>query len=98
MTEELNQKYKALQNYFTQLESVAIAFSSGVDSTFMLKTAHDVLGDKAVAVTVCSHLFPSREKTEAADFCKKEGIDHIFIDLQELEIPGFKEKDWEAVI
>jgi uncharacterized protein len=91
MTEELNQKYKALQNYFTQLGSVAIAFSSGVDSTFMLKVAHDVLGDKAVAVTVRSHLFPAREKTEATDFCKSQGIEHIFIDSDEMKIPGFKE-------
>ncbi len=91
MTEELNKKYTSLQNYFMQLGSVAIAFSSGVDSTFMLKVAHDVLGDKAVAVTVRSHLFPAREKTEAADFCKREGIEHIFIDSDEMKIPGFKE-------
>ncbi len=91
MTEELNKKYKALQNYFMQLGSVAIAFSSGVDSTFMLKVAHDVLGDKAVAVTVRSHLFPAREKTEAAEFCKSQGIEHIFIDSDEMKIPGFKE-------
>ncbi len=91
MTEELNKKYRALQNYFKQLENAAIAFSGGVDSTFMLKVAHDVLGNKAVAVTARSPLFPVREKDEAADFCKKEGIKHIFIDSDELKIPGFKE-------
>ena len=91
MTEELNKKYEMLKEYFKQLGSVAIAFSSGVDSTFMLKVAHDVLGDKAVAVTARSHSFPAREKNEAADFCKKEGIKHIFIDSEELNIPGFKQ-------
>lgn len=91
MTDEINKKYEALKNYFAQLESVAIAFSSGVDSTFMLKVAHDVLGDKAVAVTVRSNLFPARENSEASDFCKSQGIEHIFIDSDELEIPGFKE-------
>ena len=91
MTEELNQKYEALKNYFKQLGSVAIAFSSGVDSTLMLKVAHDVLGDKAVAITARSHSFPAREKNEASDFCKKEGIEHIFVDSEELEIPGFKQ-------
>ncbi len=91
MTEELNRKYEDLKNYFLKLGSAAIAFSSGVDSTFMLKVAHDVLGDKAVAVTASSHSFPAREKNEAADFCKKEGIRHIFIDSEELNIPGFKE-------
>ena len=91
MTEELNKKYEMLKEYFKQLGSVAIAFSSGVDSTFMLKVAHDVLGDKAVAVTARSHSFPAREKNEAANFCKKEGIEHIFIDSEELNIPGFKQ-------
>ena len=91
MTEELNKKYEMLKEYFKQLGSVAIAFSSGVDSTFMLKVAHDVLGDNAVAVTARSHSFPAREKNEAADFCKKEGIEHIFIDSEELNIPGFKQ-------
>lgn len=91
MTDELNKKYEDLKNYFKQLGSVAIAFSSGVDSTFMLKVAHDVLGDKAVAVTARSHSFPAREKNEAAEFCKKEGIEHIFIDSEELNIPGFKQ-------
>ena len=91
MTGELNKKYEMLKEYFKQLGSVAIAFSSGVDSTFMLKVAHDVLGDNAVAVTARSHSFPAREKNEAADFCKKEGIEHIFIDSEELNIPGFKQ-------
>ncbi len=91
MTEELNKKYEDLKNYFKKLGSVAIAFSSGVDSTFMLKVAHDLLVDKAVAVTVKSHLFPVREKDEASEFCKKEGIEHIFVDSDELNIPGFKE-------
>ncbi len=80
MTEELNQKYEALKKYFENLGSVAIAFSSGVDSTLMLKVAHDVLGEKAVAITARSHSFPAREQNEATDFCKKEGIEHIFVD------------------
>ena len=91
MTEELKRKYEDLKNYFKSLGSVAVAFSSGVDSTFMLKVAHDVLGDKAVAVTARSHSFPVREKTEAMEFCEKEGIEHIFVDSEELEIPGFKQ-------
>ncbi|MBR5402430.1 MAG: ATP-dependent sacrificial sulfur transferase LarE [Treponema sp.] len=91
MTEQLNTKYESLQNYFKQLGSVAIAFSSGVDSTFMLKVAHDVLGSKVVAITVRSPLFPAREKNEASDFCKDQSIEHIFIESDELNIPGFKE-------
>ena len=89
MTEELNRKYQALKDYFKDLGSAAIAFSSGVDSTLMLKVAHDVLGNRAIAVTARSQSFPAREKNEASDFCKKEGIEHVFIDSEELNIPGF---------
>lgn len=82
-------KYTQLQEYFRQLGSVAVAFSSGVDSTFMLKTAHEVLGDRCIAVTAESCSFPEREKNEAAEFCRREGIKHIICRSEELEIEGF---------
>ena len=66
------------------------AFSSGVDSTFLLKVAHDVLGENAVAVTAKSCSFPKREADEAEEFCKKEGIRHISVDSEELDIPEFR--------
>lgn len=88
MTEELQKKYEDLKKYFEQLGSVVVAFSSGVDSTFMLKVAHDVLGDKAIAVTARSHFFPVREGKETEVFCKKENIKQIFVDFEELSIPG----------
>ena len=46
------QKLDVLKSKLQELESVAIAFSGGVDSTFLLKVAHDVLGEKCVAVTI----------------------------------------------
>ena len=57
--------------------SVAVAFSGGVDSTLLLRTAHDVLGSRAVAVTAVSASFPDRERKEAAAFCEKQGIRHL---------------------
>jgi uncharacterized protein len=86
---EAKQKYEKLKGYLQDLGSVAIAFSSGVDSTFLLKCAHDVLGNKVIAVTARSCSFPKRELDEAAAFCKKEGIAHIICDSEELEIDGF---------
>jgi len=88
---EANIKYEKLKNYLQELGSVAIAFSGGVDSTFLLKTAHDVLGDHIIAVTARSCSFPKRELDEAAAFCKKEGIVHIIFNSEEMKIEGFRE-------
>lgn len=85
----INEKFEKLKNYLSSLESVVVAFSSGVDSTFLLKTAHQVLGDKVIAVTAQSCSFPERELNEAKSFCQKEGIKHIVVESEELEIDGF---------
>lgn len=85
----INEKFEKLKNYLSSLESVVVAFSSGVDSTFLLKTAHQILGDKVIAVTAQSCSFPERELNEAKSFCQKEGIKHIVVESEELEIDGF---------
>ena len=88
--EVLNKKLENLKAYLLSLGSVAVAYSSGVDSTFLLKVAHDVLGDKAIAVTATSSSFPKRESNEAADFCKAHGIKQITVVSEELNIPEFR--------
>lgn len=87
----LQQKRQHLETYLKNLGSVIIAFSSGVDSTFLLKVAHDVLGSKAIAVTARSCSFPQRELNEAKSFCETEGIEHIIVDSEELSIEGFSQ-------
>lgn len=82
-------KLDALKKYFVDLQNVVIAFSGGVDSTFLLKVAHDVLGDNVLAVTARSASFPLRELNEAKAFCRSEGIRHIVVDSEELDIDGF---------
>ena len=85
----IDNKLERLKEYIRQLGSVAIAFSSGVDSTFLLKVAHDELGDKCIAITGSSESFPQREKDEARIFCQKEGIKQIVFDPQEIKIEEY---------
>ena len=89
--DRLHEKYENLKVYLKSLGSVAVAFSSGVDSTFLLKVAHDVLGDKAIAVTAASCSFPERELNEAKKFCAENGIKHIVCESEELDIDGFRQ-------
>lgn len=91
MTETEKEKLNSLKNFFQKEGSAAIAFSGGVDSTLLAKVAHDVLGQKMVAVTLVSNSFPAREKDEATAFCQKENIPQIQINYDELAIPHFSE-------
>ena len=64
--QSVQEKYKNLQEYLKSLGSVAVAFSSGVDSTFLLAAAKETLGaDHVIAVTASSCSFPKRELEEA---------------------------------
>jgi uncharacterized protein len=84
-------KLNILKENIRKMGSIAVAYSGGVDSTFLLKVAHDVLKDKVIAVTAESSTFPKRELQEAIDFAKKMGINHVIIKSEELNIEGFSD-------
>lgn len=86
-----DEKLTRLRSTLRETGSAVVAFSAGVDSTFLLRVAHEELGERAVAVTVRSSTFPRHELDEAIAFCRSEGIRHEVIDTNELDIPGFAE-------
>ena len=87
----MKEKLKRLRERVRGIGSAVVAFSSGVDSTFLLHVAHEELGERVVAATIRSHTFPKRELDEAAAFCRAEGVRHVVIESEELDIPGFAE-------
>ncbi|HHY90295.1 MAG TPA: ATP-dependent sacrificial sulfur transferase LarE [Clostridiales bacterium] len=75
----IEEKYETLQRILSGMGKVVIAFSGGVDSTFLLKAAHDVLGENVIAVTITSPFHPEWEIKEAEEIAKEIGVQQVFI-------------------
>lgn len=84
-------KKRKLEEYFIEKKRVAVAFSAGVDSSFLLAAAHSVLKENVLALTVRSCVFPQEETQSAVDFCLERGIEQIVVDMDNLAIEGFSD-------
>ena len=91
MQKPLEDKYDHLRNLISRAGSAVIAFSGGVDSTFLLKVGVDQLGEGALAITARSETFPNRELNEAKTLARSLGARHLIIDSEELDVPGFSD-------
>ena len=89
MDTTVREKYDALQRLLASLGSVVVAYSAGVDSTLVLRVAHDVLGDRVVAATGLSDTYPEEEMAEARALAAEIGVRHVMVRTEELTDPRY---------
>lgn len=85
----MHNKLARLKDILCSYDKLAVCFSGGVDSSFLLAVAHECLGDSLVAYTLDAPVYPDSETREAEKFCKERGIRQVMINQDVLSIPGF---------
>lgn len=85
----MNAKLEILKDNLRKKKSMAVAYSGGVDSTFLLRVAHETLGEDVLAITARSAAVPGRELAEAEAFCRQEGIRQVVFDANSLQTECF---------
>lgn len=86
---QVSEKLNNLKSKLLELESVAVAYSGGVDSNFLLKVAKEMLGDSVIAVTLNAMMHSDREIEEAKEYAKQFGVKHIVVDIENFEVDEF---------
>lgn len=88
--QNLDNKYQVLLSHLRQFDRIAVAFSGGVDSAFLLYAAKEALGDNVLAITAVSPIFPSSDEDETREFCSRYDIQQEFFSSGDLEKPHFQ--------
>ncbi|MBI4727574.1 ATP-dependent sacrificial sulfur transferase LarE [candidate division TA06 bacterium] len=86
----LQEKENKLKGVIAQFDSAVIAFSGGVDSTFLARICRDILKGKVLLVTASSSTYPAHELEDARKLAAGLGMEHLVIVSEELDIPGFR--------
>jgi pyridinium-3,5-biscarboxylic acid mononucleotide sulfurtransferase len=85
----IDDKVARLRETLATLPSALVAFSGGVDSAFLLRVAHEVLGDRCIALTTVSTTTPAADLDDARRLSAEMGVTHVVVDADELAISGY---------
>jgi pyridinium-3,5-biscarboxylic acid mononucleotide sulfurtransferase len=85
----LDARLERLRESFRSMQSVMVAFSGGVDSSFVLRIAHDTIGERVLALTTTSPTMPDGDRLNAIAIAQTLGARHLMVESNELEIPGY---------
>jgi uncharacterized protein len=89
MSDAVTSKIEKLRAIFAPMPSVIVAFSGGVDSTFVLRVAQDTIGERVLALTTTSPTMPDQDRQSAIEMAKLIGARHVIIESNELEVEGY---------
>ena len=91
MPADISAKTDRLRDLLKSHASALVAFSGGVDSTFLVRIAHEVLGSRCLALTTASPTTPADDLAAARELAQTIGVSHLVVDTDELQVPGYAE-------
>lgn len=89
--EEIKRKYETLLAELASYKKLAVAFSGGVDSTFLLRAAKEALGENVIAITARAPVVPADELRAGEELCRQIGVRQVSMDFDPFTVPGFSD-------